>query len=27
VIYVIQAVRRRAAGVDVGVMYREIPPE
>jgi amino acid transporter len=27
VIYVIQAVRRRAQGVDVGMMYHEIPPE
>jgi hypothetical protein len=24
---VIQAVRRRVQGVDVGMMYREIPPE
>ncbi|MGQ0670357.1 MAG: APC family permease [Actinomycetota bacterium] len=27
VIYFIQAARRRAAGVDVAMMYREIPPE
>jgi len=27
VIYVIQAARRRAQGVDVAMMYREIPPE
>lgn len=27
VIYVIQAARRRALGVDVATMYREIPPE
>ncbi len=27
VLYAIQAVRRRAAGVDVAMMYREIPPE
>lgn len=26
-IYAVQAVRRRAQGVDVGLMYREIPPE
>ena len=26
-IYVIQAIRRRAQGVDVAMMYREIPPE
>jgi basic amino acid/polyamine antiporter, APA family len=27
VLYVIQAIRRRAQGVDVATMYREIPPE
>ena len=27
VIYVIQAIRRRAQGVDVALMYQEIPPE
>lgn len=27
VIYIIQAARRRAQGVDVAMMYREIPPE
>jgi amino acid transporter len=27
VVYVIQAFRRRAQGVDVALMYREIPPE
>ena len=27
VVYVIQALRRRAQGVDVAMMYREIPPE
>ncbi len=27
VIYAIQSVRNRAAGVDVAMMYREIPPE
>ncbi len=27
VIYAVQAARRRAQGVDVGLMYREIPPE
>ena len=26
-IYVVQAARNRAAGVDVAMMYREIPPE
>jgi hypothetical protein len=27
VVYAIQALRRRAQGVDVAMMYREIPPE
>jgi amino acid transporter len=27
VVYVVQAVRRRTQGVDVAMMYREIPPE
>jgi amino acid transporter len=26
-IYIVQALRNRAAGVDLGMMYREIPPE
>jgi hypothetical protein len=27
VIYIIQAVRNRAAGVDLAMLYREIPPD
>ena len=26
-IYIVQSIRNRAAGVDLGMMYREIPPE
>ena len=27
VIYIIQAARNRAAGVDLAMLYREIPPD